>query len=109
MGVKIDDIIAGLPVARQEKIAGQSGKLVAEMISHAQSLKPVRSAFGHTQAEVAARLGVGQVAVAQMEQRQDMLVSTLRRYLQALGADLKLVVTTADGGEIVLQGLGDGQ
>ena len=52
----------------------------------------VREALGFTQADLAAELGVTQSNVAQTERRKDILVSTLARYLGAIGADLHLVV-----------------
>ena len=60
-----------------------------------------------TQSEIARELGVGQVAVAQLERRSDLLLSTLQRYVRAAGAELSLVVRTKQGAEIVLQSLGD--
>ena len=47
------------------------------------------------------------MAVAQLEKRSDLLLSTLQRYVRATGAELSLVVHTRDGADIVLQGLGD--
>jgi transcriptional regulator with XRE-family HTH domain len=59
-----------------------------------------------TQTEIARELGVGQVAVAQLEKRSDLLLSTLQRYVRAAGAELSLVVHTKQGAEIVLENLG---
>ena len=47
------------------------------------------------------------VAVAQLEKRTDLLLSTLQRYVRAAGAELSLVVHTKQGADIVLQSLGD--
>ena len=107
MGRTIDQIIATLPKARQRKIAAKSQKMAREMIEHADSLRAIRKALFKTQVEMARELGVGQVAVAQLEKRSDLLLSTLQRYVRAAGADLSLVVRTRDGAEIVLQGLGE--
>lgn len=64
---------------------------------HAQGLAEVRLAAHLTQQELADRLGVSQVAVQRAEQRADMLLSTLRSYLLAAGADLELTVHWEDG------------
>ena len=56
---------------------------------------------------IAGPLGVCQVAVAQLEKRSDLLLSTLQRYVRATGAELSLVVHTRDGADIVLESLGD--
>jgi transcriptional regulator with XRE-family HTH domain len=107
MARNIDNVIAGLPKARRDRIERQAARLAGEMIEHADSLGEIRKAMSKTQTEIARALGVGQVAVAQLEKRSDLLLSTLQRYVRAAGADLSLVVHTKEGGEIVLDGLGD--
>src|ERR1035437_8682946 len=77
------------------------------MIDHADSLGAIRKAMSKTQTEIARELGVGQVAVAQLEKRSDLLLSTLQRYVRAAGAELSLVIHTKQGTQIVLQSLGD--
>ena len=72
MGRNIDDIIAGLPKARRDKIEARAAQMAQEMIDHADSLAEVRKAMSKTQSEVARELGIGQVAVAQMEKRSDL-------------------------------------
>jgi transcriptional regulator with XRE-family HTH domain len=59
---------------------------------HRMGLASVREALGFTQNDLAAAMGVTQSNVAQAERRKDLLVSTLSRYLSAIGADLHLVV-----------------
>lgn len=59
---------------------------------HRMGLASVREALGFTQTDLAAAMGVTQSNVAQAERRKDLLVSTLARYLGAIGADLHLVV-----------------
>ena len=44
------------------------------MIDHADSLSEIRKAFCKTQVQIARELGVGQVAVAQLEKRSDLLL-----------------------------------
>ena len=107
MGRRIDDVIAGLPKARRDRIETKAVQLAREMIEHADSLGEIRKAMSKTQSEIARELGVGQVAVAQLEKRSDLLLSTLQRYVRAAGAELSLVVHTKQGTEIVLQSLGD--
>ena len=107
MGRNIDDVIAGLPKARRDRIETKAVRLASEMIEHADSLGDIRKAMSKTQTEIARELGVGQVAVAQLEKRTDLLLSTLQRYVRAAGAELSLVIHTKQGAEIVLQSLGD--
>jgi transcriptional regulator with XRE-family HTH domain len=107
MGRNIDNVIAGLPKARRDRIETKAVRLASEMIEHADSLGDIRKAMSKTQSEIARELGVGQVAVAQLEKRSDLLLSTLQRYVRAAGAELSLVIHTKQGTEIVLQSLGD--
>lgn len=107
MGRSINEVIAGLPKARRDRIETKAVRLAGEMIDHADSLEEIRKAMSKTQTEIARELGVGQVAVAQLEKRSDLLLSTLQRYVRAAGAELTLVIRTKQGAEIVLHSLGD--
>lgn len=106
-GLNTDEILLKFSKKEQEEIEKKSNILVVEMIQHAESLKELRQASLRTQVEVAKSLGIGQVAVARLEGRSDILVSTLRRYLGALGAELQLIVKTKNGVEIRLDNLSD--
>ncbi|MDI1296289.1 MAG: XRE family transcriptional regulator [bacterium] len=54
------------------------------------SLREIRTLAGLTQAQVAERLNIGQSAVTRLENRKDIRVSTLRDYLGAMGATLRI-------------------
>ena len=69
---------------------------------HAMNLAMIRKAAQLTQVEVAKRLGVGQAAVSRMENRGDMLLSTLYDYLTATGADAASIVVVVHGQRIEL-------
>ena len=57
-------------------------------------LAEARIEAGLTQAELAERLGTTQSQVSRMErQGEDISIGTLRRYVSALGKDLRLEVT----------------
>lgn len=62
-------------------------------------LAMLRKAAELTQAELAERLGIGQPGVVRTEKADDLLLSTLRRYVEATGSELHLVVRTAEGRE----------
>ena len=108
MGRNIDQIIGGLPKERRDRIAKKATQMAGEMIAHADSLSLVRRALSKTQNQIGEDLGLAQNAVSQLEGRSDLLLSTLRRYVNALGADLDLVVRLKDGSKILLEGLGAG-
>lgn len=66
------------------------------------ALRELRAMVGSTQEEVAARMGIGQGAVSRLERRDEMTLSTLRRYVEALGGRLDLSVTTPAGERVLL-------
>ncbi|PTQ67880.1 helix-turn-helix domain-containing protein [Pseudomonas sp. GV071] len=55
-----------------------------------QSLKSLREAVGYTQLQMAERLGIGQGAVSKIEARGDVQISSLTKYVEALGASLRI-------------------
>jgi transcriptional regulator with XRE-family HTH domain len=72
------------PEARAE-----SEQLASELRT-AIALAELRMACGMSQAAVAQVLNVNQPAVAKLERRSDMYVSTLRGYVAAMGGELRL-------------------
>ena len=107
MARNINEIITSLPKQEREWIVAKAAQMSRETAEYANSVGEIRRAMDKTQSEIARKLGVGQVAVAQLEKRTDLLLSTLRRYVRAAGAELSLVVRTKQGTEIVLQSLGE--
>ena len=103
MGRAIDDIIKELPQRRREKIAKKSKKLAHEMIAYADSLADVRRTFRKTQAEVGVNMSLAQNAISQLEARKDMRISTLVKYVGALGGELDLVIRAKDGSEVIFR------
>jgi hypothetical protein len=70
------------------------------------TIRAVREAVGKTQVEVSADAAMDQADVSRLEARKDFedcLVSTLRRYVAALGGELELVASFGDR-KIVLAG-----
>jgi DNA-binding transcriptional regulator YiaG len=70
----------------QAAVEAQAVTLDKEM-----GLAEVRRALQLSQEEIAQTLQVGQGSVAKMEKRADMYVSTLRRFIQAMGGELEIV------------------
>ncbi len=77
------------------------GAKAAEMIT-ALRLAKLRKQLGFTQAQVAGAMHIKQPTVAQMEKRADIQLSTLRQYVQVLGANLEINATLPDGSRINL-------
>jgi transcriptional regulator with XRE-family HTH domain len=65
-------------------------------------LGALRRARSMTQVRLAELLQVNQGAVSKMEKRTDMYLSTLRRYIEAMGGSLDIRAVFPDG-EIVLE------
>jgi transcriptional regulator with XRE-family HTH domain len=83
MARNLEQVLAELPPKRREKVE----RRVAELAT----LKGLRQAAKRTQEELASSLGVGQDTISRLEQRSDMLISTLKRYVEAMGGELDLV------------------
>ena len=60
------------------------------------NLRAVRELVGKTQVEVAAATGMDQADVSKTERRDDHLLSTLRRYVEALGGELEVIARFGD-------------
>src|SRR5271154_2272264 len=87
MARTLNEVIASLPKAERDRIEVRARELVAEEMS----LQKLRKAMNKTQVSLAKRLKVGQDTVSKIETRADMLISTLRGYLKAMGGDLELI------------------
>jgi DNA-binding transcriptional regulator YiaG len=88
------------PGAR-ERLAAKRAETLEEM-----GLYELRHAEAVSQAEVAGRLEVTQGAISKLEHADDVRVSTLRQYLDALGARLELVAVFDEEGRRVPVHLG---
>ncbi len=60
-----------------------------------------------TQEQMVEFLQVDQGNVSRLEQRTDLMLSTLRRYIAAMGGELKLVVEFPDRPPITLIGISE--
>jgi DNA-directed RNA polymerase specialized sigma subunit len=80
--------------ASPEKRAQIAREVADEILER--NLSELRVISGKTQAEVAAALQVTQGQVSQTESREDHKLSTLRRYVEALGGELEVVAAFGD-------------
>ncbi len=99
MPKKLDDVMAALPAARRAKIERRAQELA--------SLKDLRQAVEKTQVDLAQALGVGQDTISRLEQRSDMLLSTLRRYIEGMGGKLELVAQFPNRPHVVIDHLAE--
>ncbi len=59
-------------------------------------LRTLREAMGLTQEELAERITITQSQLSKMERRDDHRISTVRRYVAALGGELEIVAVVGD-------------
>ena len=103
MAVTLEDKLAELSpegLARVERRA-------AELYEEEMTLRELRRAHELTQTAIAERLRIKQASVARIEQRSDLLLSTLRSYVQAMGGELDIVVRLPNRRPIRLRELAD--
>ncbi|MGA3220580.1 MAG: XRE family transcriptional regulator [Acidimicrobiales bacterium] len=97
---ELRELVEARPGAR-ERLAAKRAETLEEV-----RLYELRHAEAVSQAELAGRLDVTQGAVSKLEHADDVRVSTLRQYLDALGARLELVAVFDDDGRRVPVQLG---
>jgi len=71
------------------------------------SLRELRHAAHKTQKTVARTLNMGQDGVSRLEKRSDLLLSTLRNYVEAVGGSLTLVAQFPEQEPIAIGELGE--
>lgn len=79
-----EDVRARLDAKREER---RLGKALAE----------VRKAMLATQQEVATRAAMTQNTVSKIESADDMLISSIVRYMHSIGGGVEIVLKTPDG------------
>ena len=87
-------VVADARQARmQEAVVARRARLRDADRAHAMGLAALRKAAELTQTELATALGISQAAVAKTEQREDLLLSTLIAYIEALGGQAHIVIS----------------
>jgi DNA-binding XRE family transcriptional regulator len=91
--INSNDILAEMSPERRAKVLARARQLIAEE----RALRHLREARKLTQETMAELLHIKQASVSKIESRTDMLLSTLRSYVAAMGGSLHLVVEFPDG------------
>ena len=105
MVTTLKETMSRLAPDRRERMEAETERLYREYLT----LQDLRKAKALTQTQLAETLGIRQSTVAQMEKRNDLLISTLRGYVEAMGGRLDLVVAFPDRVPVHLGGLGEAQ
>ena len=103
MGLNVEDVIAELDPAERRQVE----EMAAAFIGEEMTLRELRKARRLTQVSVARELGVSQDAVSRLEQRSDLLLSTLRRTVEAMGGSLSLIARFPDRPPVELSGIAE--
>lgn len=98
MAKRFRDLLKKMPQDRRAKIDERKHEILVEI-----TLKELRQAFELTQKQLAETLKINQAAVSKMESQSDMYISTLRRFLEAMGATLKVVAEFPDHEVVIKQ------
>ena len=93
----------GLSPERRARIDTEIDRLHNE----SETLQELRKARELTQVEIAKALNIRQASVAQMEKRSDLLISTLRGYVESKGGTLRLIVEFPDRAPMQIGGIGE--
>lgn len=103
MPTNVNDIIGKLSPNQRKKVEARAAELIAEEMT----LRELRQARKLTQVRMAKKLGITQDSVSRLEKRSDLLLSTLRKTVEAMGGRLSLVADFPDRAPVVLAGISD--
>lgn len=96
MSKSFKSLIKSMPVERQKRI-----KQKAQILKSQMALAELRKALELTQGQLAEAMSMNQAAVSKFEHQSDLYISTLRKILSAMGAELK-IVAQFPGADVVI-------
>ncbi|HAT9492390.1 TPA: helix-turn-helix domain-containing protein [Legionella pneumophila subsp. pneumophila] len=99
----LDDKLQNISANRREKIQQRANELIAEEMA----LRDLRKALNQTQKALSKKLGIEQEGVSRLENRSDMLISTLTKYISAMGGTLSLTAEFPDRPPIKIKSFHD--
>ncbi len=103
MALNVDDVIAGLDPERRRRVEDRA----AELIAGEMTLRELRKARRLTQVTLARELGITQDGVSRLERRSNLLLSTLRKTVEAMGGSLSLIARFPDRPPVELSGIAE--
>jgi DNA-binding transcriptional regulator YiaG len=84
----------------KNKLTVESKKRIEERVAIALQKMPLaelRQARKLTQQQIAKNLKIKQASVSKMESQTDMYLSTMRKYIEAMGGELEIVAKFPEG------------
>jgi DNA-binding XRE family transcriptional regulator len=103
MPVNVNEKIRRLSPTRRKRVEIRAAEMIAEELT----LRELRRARKLTQVRMAKALGITQDSVSRIEKRSDLLLSTLRKTVNAMGGNLSLVAEFPDRAPVVLSGIAE--
>lgn len=101
VATNVREKMKGFGADRRKKIEARAAELIAEELT----LRDLRQALALTQESIAETLGIGQDGVSRLEKRSDLLLSTLRSYVAAMGGHLSLIAEFPNRDPVILSEL----
>ena len=84
----------------KNKLSAESRIRIEERVKNALAEMPLaelRQARKFTQQQIAETLNIKQASVSKMESQTDMYISTIRKYIEAMGGELEIVAKFPEG------------
>jgi len=98
MAKPFKNLVEKMSPESRDRIRQRTAQMHSEM-----ALQELRQALHLTQQELADVLQMNQAAISKLEHQSDMYVSTLRRFVAALGGELRIVAHFPQGDVVVNQ------
>jgi len=101
---RFEDVPSKVAPEARRRIRARARKAIKEM-----GLDELRRARRMSQDELARTMDTTQAHISRLERRADLYLSTLRRYIRALGGELRIIATFNDGrfGELEIEQFAD--
>jgi transcriptional regulator with XRE-family HTH domain len=96
MAKPFKNLVSKMSPASRARIKRRTAQMRKEM-----ALQELRQALQLTQQELAEQLKMNQAAISKLEHQSDMYISTLRRFIAAMGGELR-IVARLPGGDVVI-------
>lgn len=103
MAKSLSDKMKSLSKERKKIIQNRVDQLIAEEMT----LRDLRLALEKTQEDLGEILHMKQDGISRLEKRSDMLISTLNKYISAMGGSLKLMAEFPNRAPVEIHGIAE--
>jgi DNA-binding XRE family transcriptional regulator len=98
----LEEVLTSLPPEREAKIRERAKLLIEEELT----LRDLRRAHELTQNRMSEALNISQDGVSRIEKRSDLLLSTMRSYVEAMGGKLRILAEFPNRDPVAITTLG---